>query len=119
MTTKDTGASIHEILGEIDRIRNTPATPEELLAIQRNAAGIFVLRNSARAAIAGQLSFVDLHGLGEDYLRNYVQRLYAVTPAGVQHAAQQFIDPAKITIVAVGDKKVILDQLKAYGDVME
>jgi len=119
VTTKDTGASIHEILGEIDRIRNTQATPEELLAIQRNAAGIFVLRNSARAAIANQLSFVDLHGLGEDYLRNYVQRLYAVTPADVQRAAQQFIDPSKITIVAVGDKKVILDQLKTYGDVIE
>jgi predicted Zn-dependent peptidase len=119
VTTKDTGASIHEILGEIDRIRNTQATPDELLAIQRNSAGIFVLRNSARAAIANQLSFVDLHGLGEDYLRNYVQRLYAVTPADVQRAAQQFIDPSKITIVAVGDKKVILDQLKAYGDVIE
>jgi predicted Zn-dependent peptidase len=119
VTTKDTGASIHEILGEIDRIRNTQATPDELLAIQRNSAGIFVLRNSARAAIANQLTFVDLHGLGEDYLRNYVQRLYAVTPADVQRAAQQFIDPSKITIVAVGDKKVILDQLKAYGDVIE
>lgn len=119
VTTKDTGASIHEILGEIDRIRNTQATPEELLAIQRNSAGLFVLRNSARSAIANQLMFVDLHGLGEDYLRNYVQRLYAVTPAGVQRAAQQFIDPSKITIVAVGDKKVILDQLKAYGDVVE
>ena len=119
VTTKDTGASIHEILGEIDRIRNAQATPEELLAIQRNEAGIFVLRNSARGAIANQLAFVDLHGLGEDYLRNYVQRIYAVTPADVQRAAQQFIDPSKITIVAVGDKKVILDQLKAYGDVTE
>jgi predicted Zn-dependent peptidase len=119
VTTKDTGASIHEILGEIDRIRNTQAAPEELLAIQRNEAGIFVLRNSARSAIAGQLAFVDLHGLGEDYLRNYVQRIYGVTPADVQRAAQQFIDPSKITIVAVGDKKVILDQLKTYGDVIE
>ena len=60
-----------------------------------------------------------LHGLGEDYLRNSVQRLYAVTPAGVQRAARQFIDPSKITIVAVGDRKVILDQLEAYGDVVE
>lgn len=119
VTTKDTGASIHEILGEIDRIRNTQATPDELLAIQRNEAGIFVLRNSARSAIANQLAFVDLHGLGEDYLRNYVQRVYGVTPADVQRAAQEFIDPSKITIVAVGDKKVILDQLKAYGDVTE
>jgi zinc protease len=119
VTTKDTGASIHEILGEIDRMRNTPATPEELLAIERNSAGIFVLRNSARAAITTQLAFVDLHGLGEDYLRNYVQRVYAVTPADLQGVAQKYIDPARITIVVVGDKKVILDQLKPYGDVVE
>jgi zinc protease len=119
VTTKDTGASIHEIIGEIERIRNTPASPEELLAIQRNEAGTFVLRNSARGAIAGQLAFVDLHGLGEEYLRNYVQRLYAVTPADVQKAAQSYIDPSKLTIVVVGDKKAILDQLKPFGDVIE
>jgi predicted Zn-dependent peptidase len=118
VTTKDTGASIHEILGEIDRLRSTPPPADELLAIERNEAGIFVLRNSERSAIANLLAFVDLHGLGEDYLRNYVQRVYAVTPADVQRAAQ-LIDPSKITIIAVGDKKVILDQLKAYGDVVE
>jgi zinc protease len=118
VTTKDTGASIHEILGEIERLRLAAPPQEELAAIQRNEAGTFVIRNSARGAIATQLAFVDLHGLGEDYLRDFVQRVYAVTPADVQHAAQ-YLDPSKIAIVVVGDKKVILDQLKQYGDIVE
>jgi zinc protease len=119
VTTKDTGASIHEILGEIDRLRNAAPPQEELAAIERNEAGTFVIRNSARGAIASQLAFVDLHGLGEDYLRNYVQRVYAITPADIQRSAQQYLDPSKIAIVVVGDKKVILDQLRQYGDIVE
>jgi hypothetical protein len=35
----------------------------------------------SRIDIAWQLASVDLQGLGADYLRNYVQSIYAVTPA--------------------------------------
>jgi predicted Zn-dependent peptidase len=75
VTTNVTGASIKEILGEIERLRKEPPTEAELLGIQNYLAGTFVLRNSARAGIAAQLAFLDLYSLSEDYLRNYVQRI--------------------------------------------
>jgi predicted Zn-dependent peptidase len=118
VTTKDTGASIKEILFEIDRLRNEPPTDAELRGIQNYLAGTFVLRNSSRAGIAQQLSFLDLYGLSEDYLRNYVQRVYALTPADIQRLAKTYIDPAKLAIVVVGDRAVVMDQIKTYGDVM-
>jgi zinc protease len=119
VTTNVTGPSIKEILGEIDRLRNEPPTADELRGIQNYLAGVFVLRNASRTGIVNQLAFLDLYGLGEDYLRNYVQRVYAVTPADVQRMAQQHVDPSKVAIVVAGDKKVILEQLKPYGDVIE
>jgi predicted Zn-dependent peptidase len=81
-------------------------------------AGVFVLQNSSRAGIIGQLEFVDLHGLPEDYLSSYVRRVYAVTPQDVQRMAQKYIQDDKATIVVVGDRKVIEAQVKPYGTIV-
>ncbi|HYI09051.1 MAG TPA: pitrilysin family protein [Thermoanaerobaculia bacterium] len=117
VTTNVTGASIKEIIGEIERLRNEPPAETELRAIQNYLAGTFVLRNSSRSGIAAQLAFLDLYGLSEDYLRNYVQRVYALTPADIQRMARTYIDPAKLAIVVVGDKAQVESQLKPYGEI--
>ncbi len=114
VTTKDTGASIKEILAEIKRLQSEPPSEAELKGIQNYLAGTFVLQNSSRAGIIGQLHFVDQHGLPDDYLNTYVSRVYAVTPAQVQQMAAKYIQPDKATIVVVGDTKVIADQVAPY-----
>ena len=114
VTTKDTGASLKEILGEIKRLQSEPPTEQELKGIQNYLAGTFVLSNSSRAGILGQLAFVDLHGLPDDYLNTYVSRVYAVTPAQVQQMASKYIQSDKALIVVVGDKKVIAEQVAPY-----
>jgi predicted Zn-dependent peptidase len=119
VTTNVTGAAIKEIFGEIDRLRNTPPSAEELRGIQNYLAGTFVLQNSSRAGIISQLDFVRLHGLSDDYLTNYVKNVYAVTPATVQQMAQQYLDPNRMTLVVVGDKNVIAAQLAPYGKIVE
>lgn len=117
VTTNVTGPAIKEILGEIDRLRREPPTGAELKGIQNYLAGTFVLRNSSRDNIASQLAFLDLYDLSEDFLRNYVQRVYALTPADVQRIAQTYIDPSKLTIVVVGDPGV-REQIRPYGEVV-
>jgi len=117
VTTNVTGASIKEILGEIERLRNEAPSEAELRGIQNYLAGTFVLRNSSRPGIAAQLAFLDLYGLSENYLRNYVQQVYAMTPADVQRIARTHIDPAKLAIVVVGDPAQVLTQLEPYGTV--
>jgi zinc protease len=119
VTTNVTGASIKEILYEVDRLRNEPPTADELRGIQNYIAGTFVLRNSARPGIAAQLAFLDLYGLSEDYVRNYVQRVYALTPADIQRMARTYIDPSKLAIVVVGDRAQVAEQLKPYGDLVQ
>jgi zinc protease len=113
VTTNVTGASIKEIVGEIERLRKEPPSAEELRGIQNYVAGTFVLPNSTRRGIAGQLAFLDLYGLSEDYLRTFVQKVYALTPADVQRLARTYIDPASLAIVVVGDPS-IRAQLKPY-----
>lgn len=113
VTTNVTGASVKEIVGEIERLRSEPPSAEELRGIQNYVAGTFVLPNSTRRGIAGQLAFLDVYGLSEDYLRTYVQKVYALTPADVQRLARTYIDPATLAIVVVGDPS-IRAQLKPY-----
>ena len=62
----------------------------------------------------GQLQYVDFQGLGADYLKTYVAKVNAVTPAEVQKMAGQYIKPEEMTIVVVGDKAKIEDQLAPY-----
>ena len=115
VTTNVTGASLKEIFGEIDRLRATPPSADEVRGIQNYLAGIYVLRSATRGGLARQFEFVDLHGLGDSYLSTYVRRVYAVTPGEVQQIAQQYLDPARMTIVVAGDQKTIADQLTPYG----
>ena len=68
VTTAATGPSFKEIFGEIDRLQKTPPEAAELQGIQSYMSGLFVIQNSTRQALIGQLRYVDLQGLGEDYL---------------------------------------------------
>jgi predicted Zn-dependent peptidase len=114
VTTQFTGPSLKEIFGEITRMQKEPATEPELKGIQNYLSGIFVIQNSSRGALIGQLENVDFQGLGENYLKTYVAKVNAVTPAVVQKIAQDYIKPEEMTIVVVGDKAKIADQLTAF-----
>jgi zinc protease len=117
VTSNVTGPALKEILGEVDRLQAEPPSETELKAFQNYRAGVFVLQNSSRGGITGQLEFVDLHGLPADYLNGYVARIYAVTPGEVQEMAKKYLQDDKATIVVVGDRKVIEEQVKAFGPV--
>ena len=114
VTTLSTGPSLKEIFGEITRLQTEPPGTAELKGIQNYLSGLFVIQNSSRSALIGQLQYVDFQGLGEDYLKTYVAKVNAVTPADVQKMAGQYIKPEEMTVVVVGDKAKIEDQLAPY-----
>jgi predicted Zn-dependent peptidase len=115
VTTAVTGPALDEIFYEIDRLRKDPPSEEELQGIQNYLAGIFVLRNTISPdAIIAQLHFVDAQGLDRSYLSTYVRKVMDVQPADVQGMAETYLDPSKMTIVVVGDKAEIADQIAPY-----
>ena len=116
VTTAFTGASLREIFGEIDRLQKEPPSAEELKGIESYLSGIFVIQNSGRVALIGLMRFVDEQGLGDDYLETYVQKVNAVTPAEVSKMTAQYIKPSRMTIVVVGDKAKISDQLAPFAE---
>ena len=114
VTTQYTGPSLKEIFAEVTRLQNEPPSEAELKGIETYLSGFFVIQNSSRSALVNQLDDVDFQGLGDDYLKNWVQNVNAVTPEKVQQMTRQYIKPEEMTIVIVGDKSKIADQIKPF-----
>jgi zinc protease len=115
VTTAVTGPAMKEIFSEVDKLRKEPPSAPELKGIQTYLAGLFVLRNTVSADdVIGQLHFVDSQGLKRSYLTEYVQKVLAVKPQDVQGTSEKYLVPDKMSIVVVGDKSKIEDQVKPY-----
>jgi predicted Zn-dependent peptidase len=113
--TDVTGPALKEILAEVKHLASEPPPADELKGIQNYIGGTFVLQNSTRQGIIGQLTNLKLHGLPDSYLTNYVKNVFAVTPADVQQITQKYIRPDDMTLVIVGDKKKVEEQIKDYA----
>lgn len=114
VTTQHTGASIKEILFEIDRMRKEPVSDKELNGIKSYLIGLYVLQNSARTGVIGQLESMNYNEVGKDFLDSYVQKLSAVTASDVQEMAKKYLVEEKMALVVVGDKAKIVEQVKPY-----
>ena len=119
VTTNVTGPSIKEIFAEIERLQAEPPTREELTGTQNYLAGTYILQNSSRGGITGQLQYMDLHGLPASYADDYVKKVYAVTPQKISDVAKQYLQKDRATIIVVGDKKAIEDQIKPFGRIVD
>lgn len=118
VTTAATGPSLKEIFYEIDRLQKEPPPEAELQGIKNFMAGIFVIQNSSRQGITGQLALLDLHHLPDTFLTNYVQNIVNVSPGDVQRIMQTYVRPERMTIVVVGDREKIAKQIEEYGTVV-
>jgi predicted Zn-dependent peptidase len=114
VTTEHTGDSIKEILLEIDKLQRELPTDAEMQGIKNYLVGIYVLQNSTRTGVIGQLEAMNYNELDKNYLDTYVQKLSAVTAKDVQDMAKKYLVLDRMTFVVVGDKSKIDEQLKPY-----
>jgi len=114
VTTESTGASIKEILYEIQRLKDQPPTEAEMQGIKNYLIGIYVLQNSSRAGVIGQLEAMNYNELDKNYLDTYVQNINAITAKDVSDMVKKYLLADHMTIVVVGDRSKIDTQLKPY-----
>jgi zinc protease len=87
---------------EIRRIRDEPPSAEEVEDAKKYLLGSVAFRFNTNEAVAGQLLQIERFHLGFNYLEKYRAAVEAVTPEAVQAAAKKYLDPDRITLVAVG-----------------
>lgn len=108
-----TDAAAHEVLLEIDRIRNEPVSPDELSLATSYLDGVFPIRFETTAAIAAALAVLVVHALPEDYYDRYRERVRAMTADQILSAAQNYLHPEALQMVVVGDPATIRGKLEA------
>jgi predicted Zn-dependent peptidase len=114
VTTDVTGPALKEILYEIDHLHEDPPPATELNGIKNYAAGIFVLQNSTRNGLINVLSYLKLQDLPENYLTDYVSNVFAVTPEQISEVAKTYLREEDMTLVVVGDRGRISEQVAPY-----
>ena len=113
VATADTAAALEETFRQVERLRAEPPAAGELAAVKNYRSGLFVISNSSPGGVLGQLAFVDLHGLPDDYLTTWVARVNALTPDQLTAAAAARLDLSGATVVIVGDLAKIEDGIRA------
>ncbi len=116
VTSVHTGESLREIAKEINKLQKENPSEEELTGVKNYMSGIFVLQNSSPGGIIGQLNFLDINELSDSYLTDRVKNIYAVTPAQVSQMAADNFKYENMTVVLVGDKKLIEKQMKLHDE---
>ncbi|WP_229425267.1 pitrilysin family protein [Massilia sp. Se16.2.3] len=107
-----TGAAISELLREARAMFDKPLGAAEL-AGARNAQLLSLPNHfETNSDIGASLAETFLFDLPLDYYNALPARLAAVTAADVQAAARRYLDPQRLVVVAVGDRKRILPQLR-------
>ena len=109
-----TDSAVAEFIKELTSIRDTIPAQELDKArkyLQLQLPDVF----ETTADIAAQLVPVALYGLPLDYYNKYAQNISGVTQADAQRVATTHIDPTKLAIVIVGDRKVIEPGLRKLG----
>src|SRR5206468_503269 len=110
--TNVTGPEVTKILKELKRIRESDLKPDELSlardSLTRSLPADFETSASATATTAN----IFIYDLGLDYYAKLPERFSAITAADVRAAAEKYISPDKMIVVAVGDRSKISNDLQ-------
>jgi predicted Zn-dependent peptidase len=105
--------AVQIIIEEIDRIRTTKVSAEELDTVKNSAIEVFPRQFSSAAVVAGLFASDELTGRDPKYWTTYRDRVRAVTVDDVQRVAQKYLQPDNLVILAVGNAD---DMLKGNPD---
>ncbi|MET0556664.1 MAG: pitrilysin family protein [Vicinamibacteria bacterium] len=99
------------VFGEIEKLRTTPVTEDELKTIKDNLIATFPGQFASKAQTAGVFAADEYTKRDPAFWQTYRDRIAAVTAADVQRVAREHLVPGKMLVLVVGDQKEI-----AIGD---
>ncbi|GJH41341.1 hypothetical protein RCZ04_18910 [Capnocytophaga sp. HP1101] len=129
-----TAPAIAEILKEVKRIQSTVVTEEKLAQAKAQYLGQFVLATERPQTIANYAINIKVRNLPEDFYKNYIASINAVTKEDVQRVAKRYFLLENFRIIVVGraqeiatelenltfdGKKILVKGFDKYGEAVE
>jgi zinc protease len=113
--TEKTAEAVRLVVNLLKEFHDDPAQQEEFDEAKAFINGSFALATETSGQVAERILAAALNGLGEEYWTGYRERLEALTIGQVRAAVQRFLEPAKLSIVAVGNAQAFAKELESYG----
>lgn len=110
-----TGESVREILREIAAMREQAMSQAELEAARNAQLLSLPGQFETNADIGASLTELFVYGLAPDYYDRLARELASVRVEDVQRVAREYLDPERMIVVAVGERRKILPQLQKLG----
>lgn len=109
-----TDSALIEFMKVLRSIRDT--VPSSELAQAKRYLQLGLPQNfETTGGIAGEMLPLITYGIPLDFYDTAVQNIGAVTQADVQRVARQYVNPDKLTLVIVGDRKTIEPGIRALN----
>jgi zinc protease len=109
--TDVTAPAVAEIFKEVDRMRATPLSSNELSVAKDYLVRSLPAQFETAGRVTASTANLFIYDLGLDYYAKYPARLTAVTADQAKAAAQKYVVPEKLLIVVVGDQSKIKPEL--------
>jgi zinc protease len=115
--TAVTDGSMHELLGELKRMREEPVPEPELDDARRAIVAAFALSLERSSELLDMWMRVKHNGLTYDYWDRYPAEVAKTDSAAVQRVAKKYLDQTRLQVVCVGTGKEVKSTLEKYGPV--
>ncbi len=98
---------IQAILAEIDRLRTSPVTEQELANAKESILNSFVFNFQDPSQTLSRLMRYEYFGYPEDFIFQYQEAVKNTTAEDLLEAAQTYLQPDKIVTLVVGNSEAI------------
>jgi zinc protease len=114
--TVSTKEAVQEFMKELNGIRGAiPITQAELEVNKQSLIRRFPSGFETDGQISNQLANLVIYNLPDTIFDDFIAKVNAVSIEEVNRVANKYLDPSKMAIVIVGDRKVIEPGLKDLG----
>ncbi len=110
--TNVTAPAVSEILKELGRIRDAALSTEELALAKDSIVRSLPANFETSRSMTGTTANTFIYDLGIDYYSKIGDKISAVTSDQAKAAAAAHVDPAKVVVIAVGDRAKIAPSLQ-------
>jgi len=111
-----TDSAIDQFIYEINRIRTENVSAEELQNAKNYIAGTFAQALESARTIARFAANIDDYKLDQDYFKNYLKRIDAVTVEDIKRVSNKYMKPENMSIIVVGEASEIGEKLARFGN---
>ncbi len=106
-----TDSAVVEFMKEIELMRNSKVTEEELEVAKASYVGDFVMALEEPATVAGYAFNIESKSLPANFYETYLEKINAVTSEDIQRVSQKYFRADQVRILVVGKGTEVLPNL--------